>query len=52
VLPADYLFGAADARRDRFPAVLNALGGPWVDALDALMASLHRRQDDTVVQGA
>jgi hypothetical protein len=45
VLPADYVFGAAGRGRDSFPAALNTPAGPWVDALDALMASLRDRQE-------
>jgi hypothetical protein len=41
LLPADRVFGAGDGGPDSFSAVLNTPGGPWVDALDVLMANLR-----------
>jgi hypothetical protein len=41
VLAADYVFGPAAGGRDSFSAVWNTPGAGWVDAIDALMASLR-----------
>jgi hypothetical protein len=48
-LPAGQVFGAFGDGRDSFSAVGNTPGAGWVEAIDALMASLHRRRDDPVV---
>jgi hypothetical protein len=44
VLPADHVFAGAD-HRDGFAALSDVPGGRWVDALDALMASLRGRPE-------
>jgi hypothetical protein len=48
LVPVDHVFGAGSGR-DSFSAVLNTPAGPWVDALDALMARLRGRQEGATV---
>jgi hypothetical protein len=50
LFPQDYVFSEADQGQHTFEAIFLTQGTWWIDAVDAMTASIHGRQDGIVVQ--